>query len=113
LIKRFLNDFKRKLHRINKSDLDNQLVEESKRVYRENFDNDNLGVTEKSVRDTLRDLYREYKLNMDLVNQTKIKLDRISNIAKELQRVNAINLNLLKKKGVIKGAELNSSVQKF
>ena len=113
LIKRFLSDFKRRLHRIDKSDLDNQIVEESKRIYRENFDNDNLGVTEKSVRDTLKELYRKHKLNMDLVNQTKIKLDRISNIAKELQRVNAVNLNLLKKKGVIKGAELNSPVQKF
>ena len=92
LIKRFLEDFKRRLHRINKDDLDNQLAEESKRVYRENFDNDNLGVTEKSVRDTLKGLYRKYKLNMDLVNQTKIKLDRISNIARELQRINAINL---------------------
>ena len=113
MIKRFLNDFKRRLHRINKSDLDSQIAEESKRVYRENFNNDNLGVTEKSVRDTLKELYRKHKLNMDLVNQTKIKLDRISNIAKELQRINAINLNLLKKKGIIKSAELNSSVQKF
>ena len=72
-----------------------------------------MGVTEKSVRETLKGLYKDYKLNLDLVNQVKIKLDRVSNIAKEFSRINAINLNLLRKDKKLKKFEVEAGIRKL
>lgn len=112
-IKAFINDFKRRLSRLDENQLKQQLNAEAERVYKENWNNDNLGASEQSVRYTLKNLYREHKLNMDLVNQTKLKLDRVSNIAKEFSRINAINANILYKKKKLKKYEVDQAVSKL
>ena len=77
-IARLLNEFKAKLNNISKDDLFNAMDRENMNVYSENSDADNLGVGERTVRQTLKALYEEHHLDLDLLATPNKKLERIS-----------------------------------
>jgi len=91
-------------------DLSTAMDQESQRVYSENYTQDNLGVAERSVRQTLKALYEEHHIDLDLLAAPNKKIERISQVAKEFQRINAINLHLRKQKGEIDSTVLNKSL---
>lgn len=114
LIDGLLNDFAVKLSKIDYSELKQAMKDEKDRVVAENNENNIMDLTdEKTIRQALGSLYYNFHLNMDFNSIAEKNIKSISQMAKNFQKIAAVNLNIRLRKNEIKKRQLDRAINRF